>query len=352
MNYIYNWEVYNTRKTGLHRQYDEEKYFMNADGRIKTRENPIELVFHNIHDHGVEIMDLWMSEVQKRTGGRVRFTKTAGEDPVLIKAADVIRDVPAASDRYHLLNLIQLPFIFPGSTVGSPVVAQLYEEFPELREELSDVKIVGLGIGALMALFSSKAWGPIRTLEDFKGARTRSLPLIDGIITTLGAKPRHVGFLEIGPLLAKGDLDATVLGMLPAKMFKLAEGPAPYCTITGNRSITMHPMRTYMKWDSWNALPPDIRVIIDGIGPARGDCWFAVQSGKDADSHLVEATEYIKRYGELINITAEELERWRRLIQPNLDAVLDAVEARGLPGHKFFNRMLDLVDEYSREVVK
>lgn len=325
---------------------------MNADAGKESQENPIELVFHNIHDHGVEIMDLWMSEVMKRTGSRVRFNKTTGEDAGLIKAADIVRDVPAGSDRYQLLNLIQVPFIFPGSTVGSPVVAQLYQEFPELREELSDVKVVGLGIGALMAFFSSKEWGPIRTIEDFKGARTRSLPLIDGIIEALGAIPLHVGFLEISRLLAKGDLDATVLGMLPANMFKLAEGPAPYCTITGNLSITMHPMRTYMKWDSWNSLPPDIRVIIDGIGPAGGDCWFAVQSGIDADSHLVEATEYIKRYGELINITAEELERWRRLIQPNLDAAVDAVEARGLPGRKFFNRMLELVDEYSREVVK
>jgi TRAP-type C4-dicarboxylate transport system substrate-binding protein len=320
---------------------------MNTDAGKGPPGKPVELVFHNIHDHGVEIMDLWMNEVEKRTGGGVRFTKTTGEDPALIKAADIVRDVPAGSDRYHLLNLIQIPFIFPGSTVGSPVLAQLYEEFPELREELSDVKVVGLGIGALMAFFSSKTWGTIRTLEDFQGARTRSLPLIDGVIEALGAKPRHVGFLEISRLLETGELDATVLGMLPAKMFKLAEGPAPYCTVTGDRSITMHPMRTYMRWDSWNKLPPDIRVIIDGIGPAGGDCWFAVESGRDADSHLEEALEYIRRYGELINITADELERWRRLIQPNLDAAVAAVEAKGLPGRRFFNRMLELVEEYS-----
>ncbi len=320
---------------------------MNSDARKESQQKPVELIFHNIHEHGVEITDMWMNEVETRTGGRVRFTKSIGEDPGSIKAADVVRDVPAVGSRYHLLNLIQIPFIFPSSTVGSRVVGQLYEEFPELRDELSDVKVVGLGIGALMAIFSNKAWGPIRALEDFKGARTRSLPMIDGVIEALGARPLHVGYLEISHLLETGKLDATVLGILPANMFKLAEGAAPYCTVAGNRSITMHPMRTYMKWDSWNRLPSDIQEIIERIGPAGSDCWFAVQSGLDADAHLRKALEYIEQNGELIKITPEELKRWRRLIQPNLDSAVSDVEARGLPGRKFFNRMIELVAGYS-----
>jgi TRAP-type C4-dicarboxylate transport system substrate-binding protein len=319
---------------------------MNSDARNEAPQKPVELIFHNIHDHGVEIADMWMNEVEKRTGGKVRFTTTTGEAPKVIKAADVVRDVPAVGERYHLLNLIQIPFIFPSSTVGSPVIAQLYEEFPELREELSDVKVVGLGIGALMAIFSSKDWGPIRTSEDFKGARTRSLPMIDGVIAALGGRPLHVGYFEIGHLLETGKLDATVLGILPAKMFKLAEGTATYCTVAGDRSITMHPMRTYMKWDSWNRLPPDIQKIIDEMGPAGADCWFAVQSGLDADAHLREALEYIEQNGELIRITPEELERWRKLIKPDLDSAVSEVEAKGLPGRRFFDRMIELVEKY------
>jgi hypothetical protein len=133
-------------------------------GSEESQEKPIELLIHNIHEHGVEIMDMWMNEVVVRSNGRVRFTKSSGEDAGAIKAADVVRDVPAMGSRYPLLNLVQVPFIFPSSTVGSRVIAQLYMEFCELRDELSDVKVVGLGIGALMAIFSSQAWGPIRSL--------------------------------------------------------------------------------------------------------------------------------------------------------------------------------------------
>lgn len=321
---------------------------MNSDAKKESQEKPIELLIHNIHDHGVEIMDLWINEVETRTSGRVRFIKSIGEDAGAIKVADIVRDVPAMGSRYPLLNLIQVPFIFPSSTVGSRVIAQLYAEFSELRDELSDFKIVGLGIGALIAIFSSQAWGPIRTLEDFKGARTRSLALIDRVIEALGAKPVHVGYLEMGDLLATGQLDAAVLGVMPAHMFKLADGAAPYCTLAGDRSITMHPMRIYMKWDTWNNLPPDIQGIIEEIGPTGSDCWYAVRNGIDFDTHLDEALDYIKQKGVLIEISPEELKRWHQLIRPHLDSAVNDVEAQGLPARKFFNRMIELVAEYSQ----
>jgi TRAP-type C4-dicarboxylate transport system substrate-binding protein len=320
---------------------------MNSTKLKELPEEPMELMFHNIHDHGVEITDMWMKEVETRTSGRVHFTKRTGEGLKVTQSADVVRDVPAGGGRYYLLDLIQTPFIFPNSAVGSKVIAQLYAEFPELRDELSDVKIVGLGLGALMAIFSSKTWGPIRTLEDFKGARIRSLLPIDGIIEALGAKPMHVDYLEIRHLLETGVLDATVLGILPAKMFKLAAGAAPYCTVVESRSITMHPMRTFMRWEAWNSLPSDIQKIIEKIGPAGGDCWFAIQSGLDADNHLRGALEYIRQNGELIKVLPEELKRWHRLIQPKLDSAVSIVEAKGLPGKKFLNRMIELVEKYS-----
>lgn len=310
-------------------------------------EKPTELKFHNIHEHGTEIMDMWMKEIEKRTGGRVRFIKSAGEKPELFAAADVVRDVPAMNSNYPLLNLIQVPFVFPNSTVGSQVIAQLYSEFKELRDELNDTKVVGLGTGALMAIFSSKAWGPIGTLEDFKDARIRSLTPIDGIVKALGGKPLHVGYLEISHLLETGQLDATVLGILPAYNFKLAEGAAPYCTIPEERSITMHPIRIYMKWETWIRLPSDIRNVIEEIGPASSDCWYALQSGRDADNHLAEAMEYIKQKGEFVQVAPEEMNRWRRVIRPNLDSILNEVEARGLPGKRFFKRMNKLAGEYS-----
>ncbi len=313
------------------------------------QDKTMELQLRNIHDHGTGINNLWVKEVEKRTGGKVRFSRlVVGEQTEGIKD-DIIRDVPARGGTYPLLDLIQTPFVFPNSKVGSRVIAQLYVEFSEFRQELSDVKILGLGIGALMAIFSSKSWGPIRTVDDFKGARIRSLKPVDKVMEAFGAKPAYVGFNDIAPQLETGKIDATILGIVPARMFKLAEGIAPYCTIWGNKSISMHPMRTYMRWELWNSFPPDVQKAIDEIGPSGGDCWFATHSGTDGDKTLKAAMDYARQYGEIINIPEEEFGDWQQLLQPVIDSNIDDIEAKGLPGRRFMTRMKELVTRYLSE---
>lgn len=312
-------------------------------------DKPYELVFNDVHGMGkMGVAGLWIAEVEKRTGGRVHFRRRYSADAGKTEGADVVRDVPAGGGRYHLLDLIQTPFIFPAAVSGSRAVAQLYAEFPEFRDEMSEVKVVGLGIGAMMAIFSSKRWGPIRTMEDCRGARMRSLLPIDPFIAALGAEPLHIDFLEIGPMLEKGELDATVIGLLPARGFKFPEKGVPYCTIVGGLSVSMHPIRLYMKHRSWEMLPDDIREIIEGIGPAGEGCWFAAANGASNDTMVSETLDYIRESGgEVIVPAADELERWVKLAAPLREESIGKAEAAGQPGKRFFERMLALVEEYS-----
>ena len=309
-------------------------------------EKRVELKFHNIHNHGTDIAGMWMNEIDKRSEGRVRFTITEGDDQELINNADIVRDTPALDSRYSLLNLVQIPFIFPNSSTGSKVIAQLYTEFSELRSELNDNKVLGLGTGALMAVFSNHSKGPIRTLEDFRGTRIRSLSLMDRIFKVLGEVPVRVGWFDMYRLLDTREIDAAFLGVMPAFVFKLAEGPAPFCTITGKNSISMHPMRMYMKWDTWNRLPSDVKNIIDELGPFGAGCWYAVQNGSDSDNHLKEALEDIKKKGEIIEVSEEETQRCGKVIRTEVEAIIAGVESKGLPARRFYTRMLELVREY------
>jgi|GEM_PF-1315059 len=311
------------------------------EGSVDTFKS-LDLIFHEVHDHGVDIADLWIKEVERKSSGKVRIKKYTGGGPAITKIADIIRDVPAESPRYRLLNLVQIPFIFPSASVGTRVIAQLYNEFAELRDELSDFKILGLGIGAPMAIFTTRSWGPVRSLENLKGARIRSLTPIDQAITALGAIPLHVNYQEIGPSLADGRLDATVLGLLPARMFRLAEGAAPYCTLTGRYSITMHPMRIFMKWDSWQRLPLDVQDVIESLGPVGSECWYARTSGADSDRHFEEALSYFHSKGEIITLDPGEFQRWQTAVRPAQEVAIEEVEKQGLPGRKFFNRMREL----------
>lgn len=199
-----------------------------------------------------------------------------------------------------------------------------------------------------MAIFSSRSYKKILEADDIVGTRIRSISIMDEIFRTFRAIPQHVGWFDMSKLLRSGELDAALLGIIPAHMFKLADDAAPYCTITGTKSITMHPMRIYMKWDTWNRLPNNIRDVFNELGPSGANCWYAVQNGNDSDTHLVEALEYFRQKGVVISITKEELARWERIIQPVIDSLLDKYEKKGLPARRIISRMKELGDLYSK----
>jgi TRAP-type C4-dicarboxylate transport system substrate-binding protein len=295
-----------------------------------------------------QINDSWMNEVERRTRGRIHFARhyySSLSHPLL--DASVFNDVLARGG-YPLLDLMQTPFIIPNSAVGSRVVAQLYAEFEEFRIELKAVKTLGLGTGAQMAIISSKVWGPIKTLEDLKGARTRSLLPIDAALSLLGAVPLHPGsFEEIGRMLENGGLDAAVIGIGLVKGRQLVR-QAPFCNIAQNASFSMHTMRTFMTWEAWVNLPDDIRMILDEMGPSGSECWYATENGEIFDRTIPEARRYIEQNGgEIITIPQVELSRWVALLQPLWQKKVNELEAGGLPGKKFFDRILELAYKYA-----
>jgi TRAP-type transport system periplasmic protein len=293
--------------------------------------------------------DAWMDEAERRTGGTMHFDRLYYSAGTGLKPdASFFNDVPAIGGEYPLLDLVQTPYIIPDSRTGSRVISQLYAEFAELRDELKGVKTLGLGTGALMAIISSRAWGPIRSLGDLKGARIRSLKVIDAALETLGAVPEHpLTFEEIGRMLAGRELDAVVIGIGLVKGRDLVS-QAPFCNVGQGASISMHPMRIYMQWEAWNSLPEDIRRILDGMGPGGGDCWTAGSIGAIFDRTIPEASAYIwENGGEIITIPSAEIALWRRLLQPLRERNIEALEVAGLPGRRFFNRLLELVEKYS-----
>lgn len=306
-------------------------------------QKPVELVFHEIHDHNVAISDLWMKEVERRCQGQVHFTKYVGKELPAGLEVDVFRDVPAKGGTYLLMDLIQMPFVTRKSADASRTIAQLYEEFEAFRKETMDYKVCGLGTGSLMGVFTGKKVGPIKNPNDLKGTRIRSILPIDACLAEIGAAPIHVNYLELKDDMISGKIDAAVLGLLPAQMFNLVEEVAPYCMLAVDRNISTHPMRVAMKWESWNKLPADAQKAIDELGPAGGNCWFAKHIGPDFDKSLEDgALKYVREKGHVGTWDLADLDEWIRRMQPGVDARIKLAEDRGLPGRKFYERILQL----------
>lgn len=305
-------------------------------------QEPIELIFHEVHDHHVNISDLWIQEVEQRCQGQVHFTKYVGRELPSDCKVDVWRQSVATGGKYLLMDLIQMPFVTRKSLDGSRILAQLYKEFEEFRQETSDVKVCGLGTGSLMGIFSTEKWGPIKSLEDLKGSRCRSILPFDSCLTAIGSEPVHVNYLELKEDMKSGKMQCALLGLLPALTFNLVEEVAPYCALAVEGNISTHAMRLAMTWEAWNKLPEDVQKAIDEIGPAGGDCWFANHNGTDFDANLEDALNYIRKHGQISLYDESDLDRCIDLMQPGVEERIRIAEEHGLPGRKFYDRLLEL----------
>ena len=310
-------------------------------------DKPVELVFHEVDNHNVMISDFWIKEVERRCQGQVHFTKYVGKELPKGQDADVFRISSAAGGRFFLMDLIQMPFLTRNSADGTRILSQLYEEFEEFRREFSEFKICGLGTGATMGLFTSKRVGPIKNSMDLKGMRVRSVLPFDACLSSIGAEPVHVNYLELKQDMINGKMDAAVLGMLPAQVFNLCEEVAPYCMLDAERNISTHGMRLAMRWETWYKLPAVAQKVIDELGPAGGNCWVATHWGTEYNRSLVEgALRYVREVGQVSIWDPADVKQCICQMQPGIDLRIQIAEEHGLPGRRVYERMIELAKIY------
>ena len=94
-------------------------------------------------------------------------------------------------------------------------------------------------------------------------------------------------------------------------------------------------------WDSWNSLPADIQKIIDDKLPQ-------LQSDYVADAKAAEDVAYqwcLSQGNEVIRLPEADLERFFELASEDALASAAALDDKGLPGTKMFERARKLISE-------
>jgi len=159
-----------------------------------------------------EIAEYWMKQVEEKTGGKVKFTlytaSALGQmkdhyDMAVKGIADItFHTISNNPGRHPLSEILHLPFVIPSSAVGGKVFIQLYKEFPELRAEFNDVKVLGLGTIDTWNFHTTKK--PVRTMEDMKGVKFR-VPggIASEAVKALGGVPMGIPVLSCTCLCRK-----------------------------------------------------------------------------------------------------------------------------------------------------
>lgn len=286
-------------------------------------------------------MELWSTELEKQSNGRLKLRiypagqLGGGPNRQFDAARNGLVDIAislhgATPGRYALTELASLPFARPTAGLDSATTSRRLTELAPtyLVKEHEGLRILWMAVTPPL-MFHSKA--PIKSVDDFKGRRIRYAGIqFKNIIDSLSAVPLLVPPQETQDALSKGIIDAATFPYEGATSFDIAT-VAKYTLEPGVSAATFAVVMNPAKYDS---LPDDLKALIDKTtGPEAaekfGRMWDeAEKQGKS--SMIAKGTQ-------VFSLPDAELQKMKKIFEPQIDIAIAEVEKQGKTGRKFFD---------------
>ena len=142
-------------------------------------EIPMSTVYMNTHPTVVNAWEPWFKEVLEKTGGELKLTYF--NPNTLASLPDVFdstvsgmiglggMDCSRNPGKFPLYTVMELPGMAPSAECGSFVVWDLYQKYPEMRNELKEIKVLWQWVSATFQLHTTKKL--VENLDDLKGLK-------------------------------------------------------------------------------------------------------------------------------------------------------------------------------------
>jgi TRAP-type C4-dicarboxylate transport system substrate-binding protein len=314
---------------------------------------PITLIFNGQEMPGGTYVqgffDPWFSAIEERTGGRVKIEAHWGEE--LVKSVESYTAIKTGIIDIAQVPVMSLPNDFPMDMVcgftsydilcygRGQVWWELYQQFPEMRNEYKGVKVLWLGTAGNTYVGTVKK--EVKTLEDMKGTKFASPGGWDAERwQALGATPVTIGPADFVSALQNGILDGTPIAPFALHDFKLGE-ILHYITL-----VPVYPtlFAGLISIDKWNSMPADVQNILEGMTSEfikKNDDF----QNKLAQDRLQSAEEEFGMH--LITPSSQELARWVTADKPVFDKFIAQLNSKGLPGDSLRTKYLELEKKYA-----
>lgn len=218
--------------------------------------------------------EMWKNEVEKRSNGRVKVlylhSRQLGEDRQIIEGtADGSIDATVCSTisltvlaKKPAFEALQLPYLISSYDTLAKVLTS--PAAYALLDDLGTAGFKGLSLfeGGQRHFLSAK--GPINSVDDFKGQKTRvmNMPMHLAIWRAAGAAPVGMNYGEIYTSLQTKVIDAVEINLSSLESERFWE-PAKFFTYTGQYFWPGALLYNKAKFDK---LPPDIQKIMVDAG--------------------------------------------------------------------------------------
>ncbi len=298
---------------------------------------------------------VWAQEIKDRVESETNHTIDFNWHPAgaLLGATEIYEGVADGAADLGSTCPSYTPGVFPvtetfelpgfpndNALVSSMVIQDAFETYDLVTQEYEDVKVMhfwSTGPGDIISQ------SPVHTLDDYQGMETRAAGGSVPVIEALGGTPTTMPMSESYLALDQGIVEAILAPTDTLQGFMLAE-VTNYITKTPFLyNITFIKV---MNQDTWNSFPAEVQQIFDEVNEK-----YVYEYGVLRTEHTLFGQEFaVDEFGhEIIELDANEVERWMEAIEPVQDGYVEGLNDQGLPGEEILQTVEDLQEKYSAE---
>lgn len=298
----------------------------------------------NQHPLHVNVIAPFAEEVLEKTEGRVEFVVYPNNelgapstfvDQVLSGSLDSGFALAAYTPgRFLLTSILEFPFMFENSLQGNLVA---YDMMKDLQEsEFTDMKLLWVGGTDVAKILINKK---VSTVAGLSGLKLRSPGLLyNDVFHALGATELSLPVSDLYDAMDRGIVDGSLMSPSALISFKLAE----VTDYVMDMDVYMNPVIWFVNKDVWAKISPDDQKIIEDLVAE-----FPPRIGAQYDEESAKGMAITKENNiEVIPVSDEEKAKFHAICDPLKEKWLADMDAKGLPGTDFYNKVLESVEQH------
>jgi TRAP-type C4-dicarboxylate transport system substrate-binding protein len=297
-----------------------------------------------------EAFNPWAEEVAKVTDGRVKVTMFYSSalfkvkqayDAVATRVGDMGLVLPTYErNRFLVSSALDLPMVAKEKAkINSEVLWEMYQTFPEIQKDYSDVKVLWAYMNPAFQLHFTKK--QVRNLEELKDTVVSAGGTVNArIMKSLGASVEAIPMVQVYLALQKGVVEGCFLPYAPLRSQRMAD-LLHYHTDANLMAVSFF---VVINKDVWSKISPEDQKAIEKISGLEG----ARRVGTIFDKYQVRDTKWMAEKGDkFFTLDPAEREKWAKRILPIRNEWIQDVKVKGVNGERLLETGLKLMSEKS-----
>ncbi len=289
----------------------------------------------------------WIAKVEADSNGRIKIEhypsmQLGGAPPSLYNQArdgvvDIVWTVLGYSPgRFPKTEAFELPFM----TGDAESASRAFQEYVEQNamDEFQDTRPIAFHVHGPGWIHTNK---PINSLEDVAGQKLRGpTRVITNLLSKLGATPVGMPVPAVPEALSKGVIDGTVIPWEVTVPLKVPELVSSHTGFESNPGLYTATFVLTMNNDSYNALPDDLKAVIDANSGVEVAAMFGrvMDEGDEVGRARAEATG-----NDIIVLDDAEKARWMEAAKPVVTEWLAEMDKLGIDGQALIDSAKELI---------